>query len=678
MNSVLSNQEPKALISYMKTYFKRTPPDISLFSEDNFEIPIHIELFYQTQLMRLMIKSTNSEYCCSKAAVICPMPKEDLELIVMFLYTGQLFSKSNKAATQLSKYLEELFGFPPIYLSSKNVEFIETPDPNAFSSYLDHHKKRVHGAQQSDESLTSFVTKNEKNEESSARKKSRKQSLTSTSIRHEFSEDIFTIKTEPKDILNEKKLDEKNILDPLATSFTQKGSLNHDRNLDIKVEGIESDIICNICSKGFNTKQALATHVSKSHRDACNVCFEQFESKQDLEGHMVKAHSISDFQETRRCVICDISYERKGLGRQKLREHMKSEHNIGFKCQTCQMKFPSKLKLKQHKKEHKAAKPDNTETNLCSLCGKEFKNKQTFQHHVSKRSCKQWHSKKCLICNITFESRSLMLEHIAAKHQYIVLYNCPECNSRFMTKKGLKTHTPCNTENVCPICGKIFTTPTSLRTHIAYIHEGKIKPRKFKCTLCEKAYRRSVDLQNHMSVHERKILQCLDCTEEFNSKKRLERHIAQKHDRSKLFKCSHCDSAFVQEKHLLDHIAFVHEKKISNLCSLCGKNFRTQGELKKHIKYDHELEGQKTHECEECEKTFKNKNVLRSHVKITHEGKRVKCPVCEKPFVTKRTMETHFEAVHEKKKPHVCDICNERFAQKSHLVTHRKGKHKCA
>ena len=174
-------------------------------------------------------------------------------------------------------------------------------------------------------------------------------------------------------------------------------------------------------------------------------------------------------------------------------------------------------------------KPDKTETNLCSLCGKEFKNKISFLHHVSKRSCKQWHGKICLICNITFVTRSLMLYHIASKHQDIVLYNCPECNSRFMTKKGLKTHTPCNTENVCPICGKIFTTPTSLRTHIASIHEGKIKPRKFKCTLCEKSYTTSEALENHnMSVHERKIFQCLNCTEEFNTKNKLERHIAER------------------------------------------------------------------------------------------------------------------------------------------------------
>ena len=63
---ILSNQEPMALTKYMERYFKDTTPDIHLFSQDNFEIPIHKELFYQTRLMRSMIKSANFDYCCSK------------------------------------------------------------------------------------------------------------------------------------------------------------------------------------------------------------------------------------------------------------------------------------------------------------------------------------------------------------------------------------------------------------------------------------------------------------------------------------------------------------------------------------------------------------------------------------------------------------------------------------
>ena len=41
-------------------------------------------------------------------------------------------------------------------------------------------------------------------------------------------------------------------------------------------------------------------------------------------------------------------------------------------------------------------------------------------------------------------------------------------------------------------------------------------------------------------------------------------------------------------------------------------------------------------------------------------------------------MKRHIDNVHEKKKPYGCDICNERFAQSGHLVTHKKGKHKIA
>merc|ERR1712060_510561 len=58
MSIVLSNQEPMALTKYMETYFKDTPPDIHLFSQ--------YELFYQTRLMRSIIKSANFDYCCSK------------------------------------------------------------------------------------------------------------------------------------------------------------------------------------------------------------------------------------------------------------------------------------------------------------------------------------------------------------------------------------------------------------------------------------------------------------------------------------------------------------------------------------------------------------------------------------------------------------------------------------
>ena len=105
MNSFLSNQEPMALVNYMETYFKHTTPDITLISEEIFKINVHKEMFYQTQLMCTMIKSTDSDYCCSKVSVICSIPKEELKLIVQFLYSGKLFFRNQKELNQLSKNL---------------------------------------------------------------------------------------------------------------------------------------------------------------------------------------------------------------------------------------------------------------------------------------------------------------------------------------------------------------------------------------------------------------------------------------------------------------------------------------------------------------------------------------------------------------------------------------------
>ena len=60
--------------------------------------------------------------------------------------------------------------------------------------------------------------------------------------------------------------------------------------------------------------------------------------------------------------------------------------------------------------------------------------------------------------------------------------------------------------------------------------------------------------------HSEKKHQCSDCGEMFQTKHKLETHIAFNHDRSKLFECSICKAQFRTKPAFNTHMSWVHEK----------------------------------------------------------------------------------------------------------------------
>ena len=162
-------------------------------------------------------------------------------------------------------------------------------------------------------------------------------------------------------------------------------------------------------------------------------------------------------------------------------------------------------------------------------------------------------------------------------------------------------------------------------------------------------------------------------TENVNSAK-LKPSSLSKH-RSKLFECSVCKAGFRTKTSLQSHFNFVHKKTGDHICSACDKSYSTKGEVRKHFATIHE---QTKYDCDICSKSFRSKQGLRGHVETAHEGKKqsVECPMCSKFFQTKQVMKRHINSLHAKNRSHGCDLCGLRFAQKSQLVTHMKGKHK--
>ena len=122
MSTLIYNKEPLALIDHMDTYFKEKPPQCTLVSRDGHEIHIHKELLYQTKFMQKMVKTANLECCNCKVEIFCPsLAKEDLEIIVRFLYSGKISCSDQIVCSEVISNLTQLFGFPSIDFNGETI-----------------------------------------------------------------------------------------------------------------------------------------------------------------------------------------------------------------------------------------------------------------------------------------------------------------------------------------------------------------------------------------------------------------------------------------------------------------------------------------------------------------------------------------------------------------------------
>merc|ERR1712051_251145 len=221
--------------------------------------------------MRSMIKSANFDYCCSKASVLCPMSKEELKMIVQFLYGGTLFCKNQKEASQMSENLKRFFGFPQIHLNQDLKPEIENNSNLMSENYDD---------------LDLKVLPNDK-------KKIRKQSFNSGFIRHELIEDV-NIKTEAKDVETDfpghylSGYNDENITEDQLDSKIKVESANKNDSIDIP----KSDIICTICNKKLISKHQLRKHMRSKHNLGyeCSICKKKLPSKLTLKQHKTNEH----------------------------------------------------------------------------------------------------------------------------------------------------------------------------------------------------------------------------------------------------------------------------------------------------------------------------------------------------------------------------------------------------
>ena len=134
MSKKLKFDHFSAITDYMGTYFKNKTENCILYAEDGSNFKIHKEVLGQTEFLRKVLSTANSQ-CCGTIEIICPCTKEELAKIVHFLYHGEIQCEDVFESFKSQEDLSKIFGFPEDF----NIDFQMATllDDPALSSIFD-------------------------------------------------------------------------------------------------------------------------------------------------------------------------------------------------------------------------------------------------------------------------------------------------------------------------------------------------------------------------------------------------------------------------------------------------------------------------------------------------------------------------------------------------------------
>ena len=353
------------------------------------------------------------------------------------------------------------------------------------------------------------------------------------------------------------------------------------------------------------------------------------EGKEQNEIIPLKAHGKA--KQTRKdsfkCNTCDKKFTQRG----SLKIHIAAVHDgkKPYICEICNSSFALKHRLIQHmagKNVHKTIEKMNSPKTFVS--NKQLKNHISIGHDGNKR----FH---CHVCDITYASNQKRNRHIESVHNMILVSNeknCESCDASFQFQHQLESHmAKAHIEALkCIICNKIFKSTVTLKNHVAAVHVGKKK-----------------------NPEGEKTFPCDICNITLATKPSKKRHLANVHgeifeQKDKNTKCKICKANFKFPFQLKSHIANVHEEKRPYVCELCGSSFGLQSSLWNHKKTHASIKNDEVFNCDRCGKIYTQKSHLMRHIAAVHnENLPFQCNVCEIKFSRKSNLRYHIALTHQ-------------------------------
>ncbi|EEZ99663.1 zinc finger protein 320 [Tribolium castaneum] len=276
---------------------------------------------------------------------------------------------------------------------------------------------------------------------------------------------------------------------------------------------------CKLCKKIVSLRQICQKHALKhKSRFLCEFCGKTSPTlrhfKHHHQHHAIKTPKIAAFV----CRNCPKSFRT----RSNLTEH--ENYCLGVlphKCQSCDKKFPSNTKLKNHVK----LKHDKKFIAICSICNIGFVKLSDYKaHKISHSTDKKF---QCAKCDKSYKTLSNLNFHMKV-HSGKLPFICSICDKGFMRKEYLEAHVN-NHKGVknfgCHVCDKKFVSQKNLDSHLKY-HDGSAKTRT--CNICGKVM--TTGFEEHLRIHNNlREFECDQCDCRFNTKGTLAKHKKRKH-----------------------------------------------------------------------------------------------------------------------------------------------------
>ncbi|XP_053716237.1 gastrula zinc finger protein XlCGF57.1-like isoform X1 [Synchiropus splendidus] len=264
----------------------------------------------------------------------------------------------------------------------------------------------------------------------------------------------------------------------------------------------------------------------------------------------------------------------------------------------------------------------------------------------------------CGHCGKAYASRSHLLRHQdffcslnvcdEETEDLASLFQCDTCSRKFRSEKQLKAH-KCSRNGEGETCGLVP------------------RERSHPCTLCDKSFFSSANLQQHQLTHTgERSHNCTVCGKSFARLGTLKSHQLV-HTGEKLFQCEQCGKKSIRMGDLKVHM-LTHSQELPFTCNYCGKNFRQVAKLKLHQRVH---TGEKPYQCQVCQKQFSHQQSLSVHM-FTHTGEKpFICCTCSKGFADKNNLRKH-ELIHAGIKPYSCSYCSRGFRLHHQMVFHER------